>query len=180
MAKGGQGRLGAAIDVPRANGSPFSPDHPRLVCCDDFKGGSKARYSSSSTNSSSVAISSTKNVTEYHAVALVSTRRVALDPVDGLPGQAGLFGDPSDAHGLNDHRAYIGRKRSYTGDQLNKVRAMLGQQRGAISIAAPISPSLPLAPRSTLAIPIGPRREGGTGSDASTSVSVNLTTQRPR
>ena len=84
---------------PRANGSPFSPDHPRLVCCDDFKGGSKARYSSS-TNSSSIAISITKNVTEYHAVALVSTRRVALDPVDSLPGQAGLFGDVSDARGL--------------------------------------------------------------------------------
>jgi hypothetical protein len=46
---GGQGQLAAAIDVPRANGSPFSPDHPRLVCCNDFKGGSKARCSSSTT-----------------------------------------------------------------------------------------------------------------------------------
>jgi hypothetical protein len=36
----------------------------------------------SPTNSSSVAIPSAKNVTEYHAVALVSTRRGALDPVD--------------------------------------------------------------------------------------------------
>src|SRR6266436_91732 len=62
---------------PRPDGSPFSPDHPRLVCCNDFKGGSKARCSSS-TDSSSVAISSAKNVTEYHAAALVSTRRVAI------------------------------------------------------------------------------------------------------
>jgi hypothetical protein len=30
----------------------------------------------------------------------LSTRRVTLDPVDGLPGQAGLFGDLTDAHGL--------------------------------------------------------------------------------
>src|SRR5262245_31144445 len=58
---------------PRANGSPFSPDHPPLVCCNDFKGGSKARCPSS-PNSSSFAISSTKNVTENHPVALVSTR----------------------------------------------------------------------------------------------------------
>ena len=78
----------------RANGSLFQPTTPRLVRRNDLKDASKARCSSS-TNSSSVAISSTKNVTEYHAVALVSTRRVALDPVDGLPGQAGLFGDPS-------------------------------------------------------------------------------------
>src|SRR6266436_10026583 len=84
---------------PRPDGSPFSPDHPRLVCCNDFKGGSKARCSSS-TDSSSVAISSTKNVTEYHAVALVSTRRVTLNSVGSLPGQAGLSGDLSDAHGL--------------------------------------------------------------------------------
>ena len=30
----------------------------------------------------------------------LNTRRVILDPVHGLPGQAGLFGDLSDAHGL--------------------------------------------------------------------------------
>ncbi len=33
----------------------------------------------------------------------------------------------------NDERAYLGRKRSYTRDQLNKVRDMLGQE--AVSIA---------------------------------------------
>ena len=33
----------------------------------------------------------------------------------------------------NDHWAYLGRKRSYTRDQFNKVRAMLGQQ--AVGIA---------------------------------------------
>ena len=44
-------------------------------------------------------------MTEYHAVALVSTRRVALDPADGLPG---LFGDLSDAHGLSpQHGAHL-------------------------------------------------------------------------
>jgi len=57
------------------------------------------------TDSTGVAIPSAKNVTEYHAVALVSTRRVALDPADGLPG---LFGDLSDAHGLSpQHGAHL-------------------------------------------------------------------------
>ena len=84
MAKGGQGQLGAAIDVPHVNGSPFSPDHPRLVCCNDFKGGRKARCSSS-TNSSSVAISTTKNVTEYHAVALVRVKRGSVGAAELLP-----------------------------------------------------------------------------------------------
>ena len=61
---------------PRANGSPFHPTAPGLVCCNDFKGGSKARCSSS-TNSSGVTIPSAKNVTDYPAVALVSIRRGA-------------------------------------------------------------------------------------------------------
>jgi hypothetical protein len=42
------------------------------------KDATKARCSSS-TNSSSVAMSA-KNVTEYHAVALVSIGRITLDP----------------------------------------------------------------------------------------------------
>ena len=58
---------------PAQMGLLFQPTAPGLVCCNDFKGGSKARCSSS-TNSSSVAISSTKNVTEYHDVALVRVK----------------------------------------------------------------------------------------------------------
>jgi hypothetical protein len=71
-----KGVRGATMTVPAQMGLRFQPTIPRLVCCNDFKGGSKARCSSS-TNSSSVAISSAKNVTEHHAVALVSIRRVA-------------------------------------------------------------------------------------------------------
>jgi hypothetical protein len=33
---------GAAIDVPRAKGSPFHPTHPGLVRCNDFKDTTKA------------------------------------------------------------------------------------------------------------------------------------------
>src|SRR6266849_10173289 len=66
----------------RANGSLFQPTTPRPVRRNDLKDASKARCSSS-TNSSSVAISSAKNVTEHHAVALVCIRRVAtLGPPD--------------------------------------------------------------------------------------------------
>ena len=40
----------------------------------------------------------------------LSTRRVTLDPVDGLPGQAGLLGDPSDAYGLlTEHGTHLPR-----------------------------------------------------------------------
>ncbi len=161
---------------PAQMGLLFHPTTPALSAATISKAAVKPA-APPSTNSSSVAISSTKNVTEYHAVALVSTRRVALDPADGLPGQAGLFGDPNNAHGLNDHRAYLGRKRSYTGDQLNKVRAMLGQQRGGTSIAAPISPlatfGSPIHPRH----PIGPRREGAR--ERCLNHRVGPTTQRP-
>jgi hypothetical protein len=37
-----KGQRGAAIDVPRANGSPFHSTAPRLVCCNDFKDATKA------------------------------------------------------------------------------------------------------------------------------------------
>jgi hypothetical protein len=70
--KGGEGCDGGCNRCPPRKWVPFSADPPRLVRRNDLKDASKARCSSS-TNSSSVAISSTKNVTEYHAVALVST-----------------------------------------------------------------------------------------------------------
>jgi hypothetical protein len=54
---------------PGPNGSPFYPTIPGLVCCSDFKGGSKARCSSS-TDSSSVAIPNAMALIEYHTVAL--------------------------------------------------------------------------------------------------------------
>jgi hypothetical protein len=45
---------------PRANGSPFHPTTPRLVCCKDFKDATKAA-AASSTDSSGVAIPNPKN-----------------------------------------------------------------------------------------------------------------------
>src|SRR5229473_1360843 len=68
----------------RANGSLFQPTTPRLVRRNDLKDASKARCSSS-TNSSSVAISSTKNVTEYHAVALVWVKRGSVGAAELPP-----------------------------------------------------------------------------------------------
>src|SRR6266436_532142 len=68
----------------RANGSLFQPTTPRLVRRNDLKDASKARCSSS-TNSSSVAISSTKNVTEYHDVALVWVKRGSVGAAELPP-----------------------------------------------------------------------------------------------
>ena len=68
----------------RANGSLFQPTTPRLVRRNDLKDASKARCSSS-TNSSSVAISSTKNVTEYHDVALVRVKRGSVGAAELPP-----------------------------------------------------------------------------------------------
>src|SRR6266849_2636445 len=68
----------------RANGSLFQPTTPRLVRRNDLKDASKARCSSS-TNSSSVAISSSKNVTEYHDVALVRVKRGSVGPRNCRP-----------------------------------------------------------------------------------------------
>jgi hypothetical protein len=72
-----------------SNGSPFYPTIPGLVCCSDFKGGSKARCSSS-TNSSSVAIPSALTLIEYHTVALEPVlEHPRLLAVSGLRRRAG-------------------------------------------------------------------------------------------
>jgi len=73
-----KGVRGAAIAMSSAQrGLLFQPTTPALFRCNDFKGGSKARCSSS-TDSSSVRHSKPKSVTDYHAVALVSSHKVTL------------------------------------------------------------------------------------------------------
>src|SRR6266852_4262514 len=67
---------------------------------------------------------------------------------------------------------YLGCKRSYTGDQLNKVRAMLGQQRGGTLIAAPITPFATWLP-DLPSPPLSAQGAKGPGSDTSTIVSVD-------
>jgi len=55
----------------------------------------------------------------------LSTRRVILNSVDGLPGQAGLFGDLSHAHGLlSQHGAHLGKLFRCEARLAAKVRAL--------------------------------------------------------
>ena len=83
--KGGEGCDGGSNRCPAAQMGPFfSRPPPRLVRRNDLKDASKARCSSS-TNSSSVAISSSKNVTEYHDVALVRVKRGSVGAAELPP-----------------------------------------------------------------------------------------------
>jgi hypothetical protein len=85
----GEGSKGAEGSCPGPNGSPFYPTIPGLVCCSDFKGGSKARCFSS-TNSSSVAIPNAIALIEYHTVALEPVlEHPRLLAVSGLRRRAG-------------------------------------------------------------------------------------------
>ena len=72
-----RGSKGAKGEVGPANGSPFSPDVPRLGCCNDFKDASKAA-APSSTDSTGVANPNNKTLTEYDAVALELVREHPL------------------------------------------------------------------------------------------------------
>jgi hypothetical protein len=66
---------------PPANGSRFSPGHPRLGCCNDFKDASKAAAPPRLTALVS-SFRTTKMLTEYDAVALelVREHRGSLKP----------------------------------------------------------------------------------------------------
>jgi hypothetical protein len=79
-----KGQRKAAIDVAAQAGLLFQPTTPALAAATLSKDASKARCSSS-TNSSSVAISSTMNVTEHHTVALVWVKRGSVGAAELLP-----------------------------------------------------------------------------------------------
>jgi len=68
----------------------------------------------------------------------LSTRRVIFDPVDGLSGQAGLFGDLSDAHGLlAEHGAHL--------DELLASEARLTATVGAVAALLGVLDTGPLS-----------------------------------
>jgi hypothetical protein len=173
----------------------------RLVCCNDFKDATKARCSSP-TDSSGVAISGAKNVTEYHAVALVSTRRLILDPATRSAGSGRPLWNLSDAHGLlRQHGAHlveqIARAAPLTAE-VSPVVILLrmldaGSRCAALVVSAcawavaamkAISASRTITPFATLGSPINPRHPcppkgaKGPGNDAQPSCR-QLTTQRP-
>ena len=133
--------MGQQSKSRRANGSLFQPTTPRLVRRNDLKDASKARCSSS-TSSSSVAISSTKNVIEYHDVALVRVKRGSVGAAELLPIPA---------------RYRFAAFTRFAEDGVASERLRARRSVALYRTFAPSSPWPPLATQSTLGCPNHPR-----------------------
>ena len=69
-------------------------------------------------------------LTSPNPQSTLSTRRVTLDPVDGLPGQAGLSRNLSDAHGrlpqLGAHLVELLAREAWLTTEVGAVATLLG------------------------------------------------------